>query len=122
MRLSHPQAAAETSYVTATAAAAAAYDDAVVLVQDEDVDSGPMECVACAQLFENRAVLRRHRQYCAEDVDGSIAAAEAQRDAERRVLLTGQPMAIEVVYVKQEVLLDEELMVDEKLITGAGGG
>lgn len=100
VRLSHPK----------RVGMADGHDD-VVLVADEDVDSGPMECVACSQLFENRRVLRLHRQFCAED-DGVAAEAEASAAAERRVQLTGNPIAMEEVYVKQEPMeqLNEYLM------------
>lgn len=89
----------------------------VVLVADEDLDSGPMECTACGQLFENRRVLRQHRQFCEDEEDADAAAAqaaEAHAAAERRLLLTGKPMAIEEVYVKQEPLEELDAMVMEE--------
>lgn len=75
-----------------------------MLVADEDIDSGPQECAGCCQLFENRRVLRKHRQFCAGDRgdDDKAVAEEAERAARRRLELTGKPMAIEEVYVKQE--------------------
>lgn len=111
----HSRAVFETHVRLSHPAAAAAAD--VVLVADEDMDSGPMECGACGQLFENRRVLRQHRQFCEDEEDAATAAstaAEAHRAAERRVLLTGKPMAIEEVYVKQEPLAELDEMVMEE--------
>lgn len=41
----------------------------VVLVADEDIDSGPVECSVCSQLFENKKVLKFHQKICNDDGD-----------------------------------------------------
>lgn len=85
--------------------------DDVVLVADEDIDSGPVLCRVCNQLFENRKILKFHRKFCADE--------EAEEEERRRGIAlrescgisTGNgtsagEQSIEEVYVKEEV--DEE--------------
>lgn len=72
----------------------------VVLIADEDIDSGPVECSVCSQLFENKKVLKFHQKIC---IDGN--------DNENR----GEGVLsqdIEEVYLKTEVE-DEENLVQE---------
>lgn len=41
----------------------------VVLIADEDIDSGPVECSTCCQLFENKRVLKIHQRICNDGND-----------------------------------------------------
>lgn len=85
--------------------------DDVVLVADDDIDSGPVLCRVCNQLFENRKILKFHRKFCADE--------EAEEEEKRRGIAlrescgistangsTVGEQSIEEVYVKEEI--DEE--------------
>lgn len=43
--------------------------DDVILVADEEIDSGPMLCTECNQFFENKKVLKFHQQYCMPSIN-----------------------------------------------------
>lgn len=88
----------ETVYATHVRLCQPIVDD-VVLVADEDIDSGPVACRMCEQLFENRKVLKFHRQFCADD---EAEADERKKAAELRASC-GIAGEIEEVYVKSEM-------------------
>lgn len=79
----------------------------VVLVADEEIDSGPVLCKMCNQLFENRKILKFHRKFCADE---EAEEAERKRVIEIRAQLssTHAGTGIEEIYVKQEV--DDEII------------
>lgn len=85
--------------------------DDVVLVADEDIDSGPQVCRICKQLFENRKILKFHRKFCAdekaeeEERRRGIALRESCGIATVNGTVAGE-QSIEEVYVKEEI--DEE--------------
>lgn len=67
--------------------------DDVVLVADEEIDSGPVECAVCSQFFENKKVLKFHEKICNDDHD-------AIGDQDRTVL---NEQGIEEIYLKTEI-------------------
>ncbi len=76
--------------------------DDVVLVADEDIDSGPVECSTCSQLFENRKVLKFHQRICSQ---------EDNDDENKGGGILNQE--IEEIYLKTEVEDDLENLVPE---------
>lgn len=73
----------------------------VVLVADEDIDSGPVECNICSQLLENKKVLKFHQKICNdgddnENKDGGVLSQE-----------------IEEIYLKTEVEDELENLMHE---------
>lgn len=101
----------EAVYVTHVRLCQPVTDD-VVLIADEDIDSGPVLCKVCNQLFENRKVLKFHRKFCADE---EADEEERQRGIVLREncgISTGMGTAdgeqsIEEVYVKEEIDQDE---------------
>lgn len=75
----------------------------VILVADEDIDSGPMECGTCCQLFENKKVLKFHEKICNAD----------DHDDESRVDDGTSNREIEEIYLKTEVEDELENLVPE---------
>lgn len=73
----------------------------VVLIADEDIDSGPVECGICSQLFENKKVLKFHQRICNDDNDN-----ENRGDG----MLNQE---IEEIYLKTEVEDELENLVPE---------
>lgn len=63
----------------------------VLLVADEDIDSGPVECTVCSQLFENKKVLKFHQKFCNDNND--IDKVEGG----------GTNQEIEEIYLKTEI-------------------
>lgn len=72
----------------------------VVLVADEDIDSGPVECSSCSQLFENKKVLKFHQKICIDGGDHDKVEGECNQ-------------GIEEIYLKTEVDDDLENLVPE---------
>lgn len=75
----------------------------VVLIADEDIDSGPVECGICSQLFENKKVLKFHQRICNDDNDNEN---ENRGDG----MLNQE---IEEIYLKTEVEDELENLVPE---------
>lgn len=85
-------------------------NDDVVLVFDEEIDSGPVLCKMCNQLFENRKVLKFHRKFCADE---EAEEADRKRALELRAQLptsTSTSGDIEEVYVKEEIDDNDEII------------
>lgn len=74
----------------------------VVLIADEDIDSGPVECSTCSQLFENKKVLKFHQKICND--------GDEYYENKGEVMLNQD---IEEIYLKTEVEDDMESSVPE---------
>lgn len=72
----------------------------IVLIADEDIDSGPVECSSCSQLFENKKVLKFHQKICIEGCDLDKEEGECNQE-------------IEEIYLKTEVEEDLGNLVAE---------
>lgn len=79
----------------------------VVLIADEEIDSGPMECGTCSQLFENKKILKFHQKICNDDNDGN--------DDEHHAADNGisSNREIEEIYLKTEVEDELENLLPE---------
>lgn len=75
--------------------------DDVVLIADEEIDSGPVVCSTCSQLFENKKVLKFHQKICNDNND--------DQNMGDRIL----SQEIEEIYLKTEVEEELENLVPE---------
>lgn len=82
--------------------------DDVVLIADEDIDSGPVECGVCGQLFENKKVLKFHQKICN---DGS--SGDGGGDVSENGGGGGLNQEIEEIYLKTEVEDELDNLVPE---------
>lgn len=76
--------------------------DDVVLIADEEIDSGPVECATCSQLFENKKVLKFHQKICNDDGGEPTTTSGGMLSQE-----------IEEIYLKTEVDEEFENLVPE---------
>lgn len=72
----------------------------VMLIADEDIDSGPVECSVCSQLFENKKILKFHQRICVDGDNGNKGEGEINQE-------------IEEIYLKTEIEDDSENFVPE---------
>lgn len=81
-------------------------DDDLIIIADEDNDSGPIVCPICKQLFENKKVLKFHRKFCIDEDVGDITNSQNMSESNSQQLQQHPKQFIEEIYVKPEIDID----------------